>query len=259
VSGPATATAAARPAPTPGAPLVVLIHGVGLGPRSLRALSLALAQRSAPVLVFTRRGYGRRAHLPPPTTVTEHVDDLLTELEARTVELPVLVGVSGGATVALEAALTHHSRVLVAVAHEPAAGSLAPELRNRIRQALDDAGGVGLVRFLVGEATWARLTPRERTTIARDQALIEADARAFAAYEPSLPTAATDPVPLICAVGERSGQIRREVAERLSARTGAPIVVVARSAHLPQLDAPATFAEVIVTQTVQAVTERSSV
>lgn len=251
------ATAAARRASVPDAPLVVLIHGVGFGPRSLRPLSLALAERSARVLVFARRGYGRRTHLPPPTTVAEHVDDLLSELEARTVELPVLVGVSGGATVALEAALTHPGRVLVAIAHEPAAGSLAPELRSRIHHALEKNGGVGLVQFLMGEAAWAQLTPDERTAIVRDRALIEADAGAFAAYEPSLPTAGADPVPLICALGERSGQIRRAVAERLSVRTGAPIVIVAGSGHLPQLDAPATFAELIITQAMRAVTERS--
>lgn len=250
-------TEAARRASSPDAPLVVLIHGVGFGPRSLRPLSLALALRSARVLVFARRGYGARAHISPAATVDEHVDDLLASLDACGVKRAVLVGVSGGATVALEAALTHPGRVLVAIAHEPAAGSLAPELHSRIRGALEDGGGVALVRFLIGEPGWARLTPPARAAIARRHALIEADARAFTAYEPSLPAAATDPIPLICALGERSGQLRRAVAERLSARTGAPVVVVPGSGHLPQLDAPAALAELTMTQAVRAVTERS--
>ena len=45
----------------------------------------------------------------------------------------------------------------------------------------------------MGEAAWAQLTPDERTAIVRDRALIEADAGAFAAYEPSLPTAGAVP------------------------------------------------------------------
>jgi pimeloyl-ACP methyl ester carboxylesterase len=116
-------TAAARRAP-PDAPLVVLIHGVGFGPPSMRTLSLLLAQRGARVHVFAQRGYGARAHLSPAATVIDHVDDLLAELDARGDERAVLVGVSGGATVALVRLL------LGAAAWAPSVFRRAPGLRS---------------------------------------------------------------------------------------------------------------------------------
>jgi len=52
-------------------------------------------------------------------------------------------------------------------------------------------------------------------------------------------------VPLVCSVGERSHQVRRDVATRLSAQTGGLVEVLPGCGHLPQFDAPEAFADLI--------------
>jgi 3-oxoadipate enol-lactonase/3-oxoadipate enol-lactonase/4-carboxymuconolactone decarboxylase len=228
--------------PTP----VVLIHGVGFGPETLDELARALAVQ-APVLCVTRRGYGHRDGLAPATSVTEHVDDVVAVLDAAGIGRAVVAGMSGGATVALALALSHPERVVSAVAHEPAVGSMAPELRVLVSGALRRGGGGALLRVLAGEKTWAKLSGRELSALEARTGLVEGDANAFLVFEPNL--AESDPSPpLVCSVGERSSALRFAVAERLAARTGAPVAVVPGCGHLPQLDAPEAFAELILDQ-----------
>lgn len=233
---------------------VFLIHGVGFGPATLAPLAAALAPH-ARVEVLARRGYGERARQPPAAMVEEHVDDLFYALDRAGVHRAVLAGVSGGATVALAAALAWPERVATAVAHEPAVGSVSPELRALIVGALERGGG-GLARFLAGEATWVALPPELLAWLARHEELIQEDALAFARYEPRFPEeeSGNDPdaaIPLVCSLGERSSQTRAQVAQRLAARTGAPVAVVSGCGHLAQFDAPAAFADVILTHALQ--------
>jgi pimeloyl-ACP methyl ester carboxylesterase len=137
--------------------------------------------------------------------------------------------------------------VVIAVAHEPAVGGLAPELRALVRGALAEGGGSELLRVLAGVETWAKLPSAAVSALDASSSLVEADAAAFLAFEPGLPASGGRP-PLVCAVGERSSALRFTVAERLAARTGAPVAVVPGCGHLPQLDAPAAFAELILDQ-----------
>ncbi|HWC86028.1 MAG TPA: alpha/beta hydrolase [Solirubrobacteraceae bacterium] len=245
-------------------PPVVLVHGVGFGPGTLAELSMALAVQ-APVLCLARRGYGDRDGLEPAASVDEHVEDVLGLLDAAGIDRAIIAGMSGGATVALATALTRPERVIVAVAHEPAVGSVAPELRALVRRALHRGGGRELLRVLAGEETWSALSGAAVAALEASTGLVEADAAAFLAFEPAL--GAFDPAPgvfdpaprafdpgpgtagalppLVCSVGERSSPLRYAVAERLAARTGAPVAVVPACGHLPQLDAPEAFAELI--------------
>jgi pimeloyl-ACP methyl ester carboxylesterase len=221
---------------------VVLIHGVGFGPATLAPLAAALAPE-ARVEVLARRGYGERGHLPPAATVAEHVDDVVAALDAAAIDRAVVAGMSGGGTVALALALAFPERVLTAVAHEPAVGSLSPELRALVRGALHRGGGGELLRALAGPETWGELSDDEVAALDASSELVEADAVAFLAFEPRLASALAPP--LVCSVGERSSALRYTVADRLAARTGAPIAIVPGCGHLPQLDAPAAFAELI--------------
>jgi pimeloyl-ACP methyl ester carboxylesterase len=77
--------------------------------------------------------------------------------------------------------------------------------------------------------------------------MVEADAAAFLAFEPQFARGPSRP-PLVCSVGERSSALRFTVAERLAARTGAPVALVPGCGHLPQFDAPEAFAELILDQ-----------
>ena len=229
-------------APRTSATPVALVHGVGFGPSTFARVARAL-WRAGPVLVVERRGYGTRAGQPPPDRVEDHVADLLAALDAAGIERAIVAGSSGGATIALAAALTAPDRVEAAVAHEPAVGSLSPELLALIRTSVR-SGGTTLVRALAGPLTWACLTDGERAALASCADLVAADARAYLAWEPPLDRAG-EPAPVITTVGQRSAPLRHAIAAALHDRIGARVVVIEDCGHLVQLDAPAAFAATI--------------
>jgi len=185
--------------------------------------------------------------VPPARSVAEHVEDVISVLDGAGAARAVVAGMSGGATVALALALSRPERVVIAVAHEPAVGSLSPELQALVRGALIQGGGTQLLRVLAGADTWGKLPAAIVSALDARPGLVEADAGAFLSFEPLLSARAATP-PLVCSVGERSGALRFTVARRLAARTGAPVAVVAGCGHLPQFDAPAAFAKLILDQ-----------
>jgi pimeloyl-ACP methyl ester carboxylesterase len=222
------------------APPVVLVHGVGFGPETLVPIADALGG-SGRAIVIARRGYGNRAELPPARTVDEHVADVIEVLDGTDVERAVIAGISGGATVALAMALAHPERTAMAVAHEPAVGTLVPELPALVRSSLAAGGGRELVRVLAGPRTWQSLPAALIAAVTGRAELIESDARAFLAFEPSPGGGAR----LITSVGSRSDPLRSAVAQRLAGAFGASVEVIPECGHLPQFDAPQAFAELI--------------
>jgi pimeloyl-ACP methyl ester carboxylesterase len=228
------------------APPVALVHGVGFGPSTFaqvaRELRRSGGERGA-VIVVERRGYGTRAALPPPGHVEDHVGDLVAALDAAGIDRAIVAGSSGGATIALAAALTAPDRVVAAVAHEPAIGSLGPQLMALIATSVQ-IGGTALVQALAGPDTWSRLTDDERAELAACAGILADDARAYLAWEPPLDRVG-EAAPIVCTVGRRSSPMRHAIAAAVQERMGAQLVVVEDCAHLVQLDAPAAFAAII--------------
>lgn len=227
---------------TTGAVPVALVHGAGFGPSTFAQVRREL-RRAGPVVMVQRRGYGTRSALAPPPRVEDHVDDLVAVLDAAGIERAVVAGCSGGATVALAAALTFPDRVVAAVCHEPAVGSLGPELMALIARSVQ-TGGLALLQALAGPATWSRLTDGERTEVEAYAPIVADDARAYLAWEPPLDRAA-EAAPIICTVGQHSSPMRYSIARVVEERIGAQVVVVADCGHLVQLDAPSAFAAII--------------
>lgn len=227
--------------PTSAVP-VALVHGVGFGPSTFARVQREL-RRSGPVVIVERRGYGTRSALAPPARVEDHVDDLVMTLDAAGIERAVVAGVSGGATIALAAALTVPERVVVAIAHEPAVGSLAPELLALIERSVQ-TGAMALVQALAGPATWARLTAGQRADVELYAPIVSDDARAYLAWEPPLERVA-GAAPIVCSVGRHSSPLRHAIARVVQERIGAQVVVVEDCAHLVQLDTPTAFAAII--------------
>ena len=231
------------------APSMLLVHGVGVGPSAFAPLERRLIAQGLSVVVVHRPGYGRAAERAF-RGVDAQVADLVTAVERLRAEGPVagLVGVSGGATLALLAAVELTVPVPV-VAHEPLVGPLAPLLHTRVARAvaeLDD-GAERFVRHLVGEATWAGLDDADRATVVERPELVAAEARAFAAVTPTAEDLATIGRRLTTTVGARSGPERREAAAVLAslAGAGADVVTVDGAGHLAHVDAPDAFAAVI--------------
>ena len=221
---------------------VALVHGVGFGPSTFERVAREL-RRAGRVVVVERRGYGTRAGEPPPGRVEDHVGDLLAALDAAGIERAVVAGCSGGATVSLAAALTAPDRVVAAVSHEPAIGSLGPELIALIERSVQ-TGGMALVQALAGPATWSRLSAGELAELESCAGILADDARAYLAWEPPLERVA-QAAPIICTVGRHSPPLRHRIAATVQERIGARVSVVEDCGHLVQLDAPAAFASII--------------
>ncbi len=222
---------------------VALVHGVGFGPSTFASVAREL-RRSGPVVMIERRGYGTRAALAPPDRVEDHVDDLVDALDTAGIQRAVVAGCSGGATVALAAALMVPHRAIAALVHEPAVGSLAPELSDLIAATVAVGGGRALVRALAGPQTWARLTTDQTAQLDARAELVEADARAYVAWDPDLRDIAAA-APVTTTVGERSTLLPHAAARRLHERTGAQVLVLPGCGHLAQLDAPVAWAAII--------------
>lgn len=223
----------------------VIVHGVGIGPWSVAALSVQVAA-AARALVVHRAGYGNSRAMPVARTMDEHVEDLCGVLDRYAIERPLLCGIAGGATIALALALAHPTRVAGLVLHEPALGSLAPgvhallsDLAHRVAGRAGPEALAEVLAAMVGRD--APLIPP--ATCAGDAEAIPLEVPAFARFAPS----AGDlrglwGLPMTTTVGEGSPPARRAAAAVLADLTGCRVVVVPGSAHVVQLDAPRAFA-----------------
>jgi pimeloyl-ACP methyl ester carboxylesterase len=235
-------------------PVVVLVHGVGIGAWAFAEVAAALAADHR-VLVPHRRGYGPDdATGPGLASVPEQVADLLEMAAARGVTDATWVGVSGGATLVLALAMTAPSVVHAAAVHEPVFGPLAPDLHAALeaaaaRLAASGNGPEGVLEFmagLVGEDRLAALPPSAREAIVARSDVIRAEVPAFIGFAPTdADLARLADVALVATVGSTSPTWRQLAAAVLGERAGARVEVVDGVRHLPQLEAPEAFEKVI--------------
>jgi pimeloyl-ACP methyl ester carboxylesterase len=169
---------------------------------------------------------------------------LAAEVEAIAplAEDSVVVGQSGGATLALALACSGHS-LAGAIAHEPAVGSLLPGLLAPIAAAYAERGVDGLGSTLYGP-TWSR------EMAGADLEVIPGELAMFRAFEPVPVPAGQGPV--IVTVGALSPPIRHEAAAALHARLGYEIATLQGASHFAAWDAPEEFAAIIARHTERA-------
>jgi pimeloyl-ACP methyl ester carboxylesterase len=231
---------------------ITFLHGVGMSP-SIAADAIDELRSALPptvrVVAPLRRGYRGDA---AATSWDELVDDVaeLVAAEAPT----VLVGVSGGATLALAAAVRGIPGVMAAVAHEPLVGSLAPDLDAVVRRSaatladtttgdpVERAGA--FVARLVGDATWAALPHETHAFTAAHAATVHAEVPLFVAFAPMLDELASVSIPLVVSTGALSPQARHDAAAVL-ASTGARSVLVDGAGHLAVHQQPVAFAALV--------------
>jgi 3-oxoadipate enol-lactonase len=234
-------------------PVVVVVHGVGVGPDSFARVVAGL-RGSCRAVVVHRPGYGRSEH-EAPAPLEAQVRSLVQLLDRLDAAPSLILGVSGGATIAVVLASAGVFPGCTYVAHEPLLGPAAPLLDAAVtsaaRSLAEDRDPDAPVRFLaalVGEHTWSRWADELARVARRNEALIRAEVPRFTAMRVA-PTAlavlAARGRPLHTSVGSRSGPARHQVAEVLAAEAGAVVHPLADAGHLPQLDAPEPLVELI--------------
>ena len=215
---------------------VHLLHGVGMWP----GLFDAVAERFArPHVVAARPGYGGRAPVDDLDGQVAAVAEMLTRRGPG-----VIVGVSGGATVALAAAIAGVPGI------EGIVGPLVPTLHERVAAAgaelASDPGSERVDAFLAGlyGDGWTALPASGRRWVAEHRSTIGREVAQFASFAPSRLELAGVAVPHLTTVGRRSDPERHRVAALL-ASCGARVEVIEAAGHLVVVDDPDGFADAI--------------
>ncbi len=230
---------------------MVCVPGVGLWPQLFDAVPFgrsAAQTKHSPVHIerAVRPGYDG---IPAVDDFEDQVRFVADRV--RAVAPAVVVGVSGGATIALACATRSVDGLVAAVSHEPLVGALAPELNDRVvaaGQALagtadgDDAGA--FLRGLYGHSSWDAIPEAGRTWTDRHVPTVCAEVAQFAAYQPSTDELAALTVPHLTTVGSRSAPVRHRIAQLL-ASLGSETATVEASGHLVLVDQPARFGSLV--------------
>lgn len=233
-------------------PALVLIHGTNLDRRLFDGDVAAWADHHR-VIRYDLRNHGASAAAGGPWS---DVADLAAVLDAAAVDRAVLLGLSAGASVALEAALAHPGRVagLVLVSpsirgYRPAPGEV-PDVFGPLAQALGegdpDAAGTALLETPTMAAP-ARVRPRVAE-------MVRANLRLFA-VDPSW-AAPPDPLPLralprvraptlILAGGDDMPAVLSQARLLAAGIEGAELRVVERGGHLLNLTHPETVQRLV--------------
>ncbi len=154
---------------------------------------------------------------------------------APSAEGALVVGQSGGATLALALAASDHP-VAGVLAHEPAAGSLVPGLLAPVAAAFAERGVEGLGSTLYGPSWSMEMVGPHEESIPRELAM-------FRGFEPAPATEGQGPV--LVTVGARSPKIRHDVAAALHTSCGYRVETLDGAAHFAAWDAPVRFAAAI--------------
>ena len=234
-------------------PDVILVHGVGYGPGTLAAAARAAAEAGVRVITPHRAGYGSSARVAPAADLDDQLADLIAVLDAAGAGRAVWAGVSGGATIALAAAIARPDRVAAVVLHEPALGTLAGILNSRLKDAAAavaaaaDPGEAALdLARALGGGGWAAVDAATRKEIRAAGAAVRAEIPMFPAFAPTArQLSRLRAMPVVSSVGARSGAERREAGDVLTRLAGASSARPP-SGHLVQLEAPAALAAMAV-------------
>lgn len=228
-------------------PGVVLLHGVGAGPATFDTVADGLVPGHRVLVVERPAGEDGGPGLP----LGEQADRLVSLLEGEGAIGAAVVGVSGGATVALALAIRHPGAASALVVHEPLVGRHAPNLHERFRAAAElaatgDDAAISVVRSVMGDRTWAALAADQRDAIVAEAPRWRAEIPQFAAFDPTeAELRSLGALPVLVTVGGRSGEERYAAAGVLARLAGAAVEVVPGAGNAVQLDAPVPFARLV--------------
>lgn len=229
-------------------PGVVLLHGVGAGPATFATVADDLALDHHVRVVERPVGGGGEGGA---RSLDEQADQVVALLTQQRATGGALVGVSGGATLALALAIRHPGVAERLVVHEPLLGHHAPVLHQRFteaaaRAASGDDATLAVVEGVMGSATWAGLDPAARDDARAGVSRWRAEIPQFASFDPTQDELrALVGLPILCTVGADSGPERHAAAGVLARLAGAEVAVVPGAGNAVQLDAPHAFAQLV--------------
>ena len=106
-----------------------------------------------------------------------------------------------------------------------------------------ESSAADFVAGLVGAESWAALGTAGRASVVARAGLVGTEVPYFARFE--APSVDDDDVPVVITVGAKSPGPRHEAAERAAELLRGTVVVIPGVGHLPQVEAPDAFAELI--------------
>jgi pimeloyl-ACP methyl ester carboxylesterase len=201
------------------------------------------------VVVPLRAGYETG---DPPDQFTDMVHDVVAR--ARAAGRVLLVGVSGGATLALAALLTGDRSVVGAITHEPLIGPVARDLHARVSEraaTLAAAPGaqpvVDFVSGLMGQPTWSSLPAAAKEFAVQHCDVVRHEVQAFVGFAPDISSFRTIGAPLTVTTGQDSGPARHAAAAAI-AGSGSPLIrieVLPNCGHLANWQQPAELVRIV--------------
>lgn len=146
-----------------------------------------------------------------------------------------VVGISGGATLGLEL-VRNGTPLSGAILHEPAVGSLQPDLLAPVTEAFATDGTPGLARALYGNSWQPDMIETDDATTARELAM-------FRGFEPG--PASRNAGTVLITYGAASPEPRHRAARALADRFGYATRALPHSSHFVAWDNPTVFAAAI--------------
>ncbi len=233
---------------------VIFIHGFTLDRRMWQPQIADFAQHYR-VIAYDQRGCGKS---PLPTGEYSHTDDLAALLDSLQIESATLVGLSRGGSVALNFALAHPQRVagLVLVDSVLEGHRWSEEQRTQDQFVFEQAQTAGID---AGKAAWlAHPLFAASFRQAQVKSAVAEMVKEYSGWhfvnrdlaQRSKPYASERlgeiSCPTLAIVGEEDGIDFQQIAERL--RDGIPNArkaIIANCGHLPNLEAPKAFNQLV--------------
>ncbi len=236
---------------------VMLIHGLGTGAAVWQA-DLAPLTTSHRVIVYDRRGYGRSS--PSSGTWETHIDDAAAVVTRLGLERPLVIGYSGGASIALALVLARPDLVGALALLDPACnvkkcltpGFLGAQLKARIVRKLrgDRAGARVWMRFVSsyagGGCAFDKVPEHRREALLANARGVFADAAIPDGFEVEESRLADISIPTTIIDAELSPTFLRKSCARLRrAMPQARNITIERAGHHVAFDARDELLEVL--------------
>ncbi len=236
-------------------PVIIMIHD-GLLHRETWNAQFAVFAKHHRVIRWDRRGYGRSS---TPTSAFSQLEDLLAVLKGLKVERATLVGCSAGGLLAIHFALDHPQMVTALVLVGPIVSGLefSDHFTARGNRGIPapDAPVEQKIDYWTSKDPWImapeNIAARQKfkTLLTANPQNLQGTGQQLARWsdQPALPRLSQIKVPTLLVVGESDiPDVHAHIGAIQAGIAGSKRVVLNHSGHLPQVEVPDAFNEVVI-------------